>query len=55
MVKEFTENLQDERVLASRDKPANTSHDSDSETSYKSGIQEAQCFYSLPKMATQFG
>ena len=50
-LEEFTENFEDEGVLASRDRPANTSHDSDSERSYKSGTQEAPYLYSLPEKA----
>ena len=47
-LEDFTENLEDERVLASRGTPASTSRESDSEPK-KSSIEEAQFFHSLPE------
>ena len=50
-LKEFTENPEDEGVLAAKDTPA----DSDSELPTKVATQEAQYFYSLPKRPKLWG
>ena len=46
---EFTENMEDERVLASSDTPANTSHDSDSERPAKVVSRKHSIFTYFPK------
>ena len=46
---EFTENLEDEGVLASRDTPANTSQDSDSERPAKVVSRKHSIFSHFPK------
>ena len=46
---QFTENLEDEGVIASRDTPASTSHDSDSERRTKVVSRKHSIFTRFPK------